>query len=92
MNHWNSIAACSVATLVLTVAFSVGCGHRAAVAPSGAACNNQPNMAAGLDSLRNAKASLDVAEHDKGGWRDNAIQATNNAIAETERGCASADD
>ncbi len=90
MNRWNYIAAASVGTFLVTVGLSVGCGHHA-VAPSGAACNNQPNMAAALDSLRNARSSLDVAEHDKGGWRDDAIRTTDAAIAETEKGCAYAD-
>lgn len=51
-------------------------------------CYDQPNMAAALSSLKAARASLDKAEHNKGGWRVAAIEATSKAIAETDRGCA----
>jgi len=51
-------------------------------------CYDQPNMAAALSSLKAAHASLSKAEHNKGGWRVAAIEATNKAITETERGCA----
>jgi len=54
-------------------------------------CHDQPNMAAAAASLKSARASLDKAEHNKGGWRVAAIEATNKAIAETDRGCAFAD-
>ena len=89
MNAWNSITVYSLTTLLL----ALGCSPTPAPAApsSGGACSNQPNMAAALDSLRSARASLDRAEHDKGGWRVKAIDATNSAIGETERGCAFAD-
>jgi hypothetical protein len=48
-------------------------------------------MASALTTLRQARAALDRAEHNKGGWRVKAIEATNLAISETERGCAFAD-
>ena len=48
-------------------------------------------MKAALDGLRDARAWLDRAEHNKGGWRDRAIASTDTAIHETERGCAFAD-
>jgi hypothetical protein len=87
MNSWNAIAVCSITTLVV----ALGCSP-APAAPSGAgACSNQPNMSSALESLRSARASLDRAEQDKGGWRVKAIEATNTAINETERGCAFAD-
>ena len=87
MNTWNIIAAASVTAFLI----AVGCSP-APVAPSGAgACNNQPNMAAALEHLHNARHALETAEHDKGGWRAKAQEATKVAIAETERGCAFAD-
>jgi hypothetical protein len=85
MNISKIVALCAIATTVVTV------GYRAASAQGAAACNNQPNMAAALGHLRNARGSLERAEHDKGGWRVKAIEATGVAIAETERGCAFAD-
>jgi hypothetical protein len=47
---------------------------------------DQPHMHAALDHLRAARAELNSAEQDKGGWRARAIENVNRAIAETERG------
>ena len=47
---------------------------------------DQPHMRRALDHLREAKAELQMAEHDKGGWRVRAIRNVNQAIADTERG------
>lgn len=80
MNLWKPIALCSLAALAGTVGMNV--------ASAAGVCHNQPNMASALTSLRAARASLDKAEHDKGGWRTKAIEATDNAIRETERGCS----
>jgi hypothetical protein len=49
---------------------------------------DQPHMRRALEHLRAARAELQSAEHDKGGWRVRAIENTNRAIAETERGMA----
>jgi hypothetical protein len=49
---------------------------------------DQPNMRRALEHLRAARGELEIAEHDKGGWRIRAIENTNRAIAETERGVA----
>jgi len=46
----------------------------------------QPRMRAALDSLRDAKRSLEAATPDKGGHRVKAIQLTKSAIAEVEAG------
>jgi hypothetical protein len=85
MNVQKIIALCAIAGTVSLV------GYRAAHAQGAAACNNQPNMAHALGSLRSGRAALDRAEHDKGGWRGRAIQAADVALKETERGCAFAD-
>jgi hypothetical protein len=85
MNIAKIVALCAIGATVVTA------GVRAASAQGPAACNNQPNMASALGSLRNARASLDRAEQNKGGWRERAVEATNTAIAETERGCAFSD-
>jgi hypothetical protein len=52
------------------------------------ALDAQPNMEAALVKLREAKAQLQQAEHDKGGWRAAAVAATETAITETVRGIA----
>ena len=49
---------------------------------------DQPHMRRALEHLRAARAELENAEHNKGGWRIRAIENTNRAIAETERGMA----
>jgi hypothetical protein len=52
------------------------------------ACHDQPNMAAALVALQQAKADLAKAEHNKDGWRDAAIKAVDDAISQVNRGCA----
>jgi hypothetical protein len=49
---------------------------------------DQPHMRRALENLRAARAELQSAEHNKGGWRIRALENTNRAIAETERGMA----
>jgi len=84
MNYWKPVALLAVAGLVASI------GVQTASA-AGGPCRDQPNMAAALSSLRGARASLEKAEHNKGGWRVKAIEATDAAIKETDRGCAFAD-
>jgi hypothetical protein len=83
MNLWKPIALCSIAGLVVSVGTQISA--------AAGVCHDQPNMAAANASLKAARASLDKAEHNKGGWRVAAIEATNKAIAESDRGCAFAD-
>jgi hypothetical protein len=49
---------------------------------------DQPNMRAALSHLREAKAALQRAEHNKGGHRGRAIEIINRAIVEVEAGIA----
>jgi len=86
MNVWKPIALCSAAGLVASIAMQT-----ASAQTNAGNCKNQPNMLSAINSLRAAKASLEKAEHNKGGWRDRAIAATSTAIKETENGCAVAD-
>ena len=48
----------------------------------------QPHMERALEHLRAARTELEVAEHNKGGWRLRAIANTERAIHETENGMA----
>jgi hypothetical protein len=82
MNPWKPIVLATIVGLVLSVAIQVS---------AAGVCHDQPNMVAALTALRAARASLEKAEHNKGGWRAAAIEKTTAAIAETERGCAFAD-
>jgi len=81
MKNWKLITGISAALL-----FSLGSQQAFA-----GVCRDQPNMAAGLAALQEARADLAKAEHNKGGWRVAAIEALNKAIAEADRGCAFAD-
>jgi hypothetical protein len=83
MNYWKPTALLSIAGLVASVG--------AQTASAAGVCHDQPNMAAALSSLRAARASLEKAEHNKGGWRVKAIEAADAAIRETDRGCNFAD-
>ncbi len=48
----------------------------------------QPNMEAALGHLEMAKASLEKAEHNKGGFRVKAIEHINQAITSVREGIA----
>jgi len=48
----------------------------------------QPNMEAALGHLEAAKASLEKAEHNKGGFRVKAMEHVNQAITATREGIA----
>jgi hypothetical protein len=83
MNIWKPIGLLSVAGLVASVG--------AQIAHADGACHSHGNMAAALDHLREARAALDRAEHNNGGWKDRAIQSTEAAIRETSMACDLAD-
>jgi hypothetical protein len=82
MNIWKPVALFSSAGLILTLSMEIA---------AAGVCHDQPNMASAAAALKSARSYLDKAEHNKGGWRVAAIEATNKAIAETDRGCAFAD-
>jgi hypothetical protein len=84
MNLWKPIAICSTGALVLSIAHQLPFATANAAGP----CFDQPNMASALGQLKAARASLEKAEHNKGGWRAAAIGKTDEAISETNRGCA----
>jgi hypothetical protein len=69
------------ATLVLALALVIVTvlARRAQAVP-------QPNMEAALGHLEQAKAALERAEHNKGGFRVKALEATNAAIAAVREG------
>ncbi len=92
MNVWKSVALLSSSLFALSVGYQVASAAPAkpAVAVASIAAS-QPNMEAALAKLKEARAYLDKAEHNKGGWRAAAVQATDTAIRETQRGIAFAD-
>jgi hypothetical protein len=67
----------TIITLVAISAFSMNTARA-----------DQPHMRRALEHLRAARAELQSAEHNKGGWRLRAIENTDRAIRETENGMA----
>jgi hypothetical protein len=53
-----------------------------------AGADPQPNMKDALASLKSARDSLKDATHDKGGHRGKALELTNAAIVQVEKGIA----
>jgi hypothetical protein len=85
---WKIVTLVFVAGTVVVLGLRVASAQSAPAAP---ACNNQPNMAAALGALQEARALLEKAADNKGGWRVQAIQSTDLAISQTTRGCSFAD-
>jgi hypothetical protein len=68
-----------VSTFLITLAIGTG-------VLVGRVSADQPHMQSALEHLRGAKHELERAEADKGGHRDRAMELTNDAIAQTEKG------
>jgi len=81
-NIWKSIALAAVVALGVSISAPAFAGP----------CFDQPNMARAVEDLKRARASLEAAEHNKGGWRDAAIRAADTAINEAKRGCEMANE
>lgn len=90
MNFWKPIAL----TLAVGLVASIGMQNASAKNADSSQptltgeCHDQPNMAAASHDLAAAVDHLSKAEHNKGGWRDRAIDAAKKAQAETQAGCA----
>jgi hypothetical protein len=72
------LAGVMAAVMLLALTFFVG---RASAVP-------QPNMEAALGHLEQAKAALERAEHNKGGFRVKAMEHVTQAIAAVREGIA----
>jgi len=86
-SFWKPTALVSISALVMLV------GYQAANATpthgaQGTVQMGQPNMEAALAALKQARGYLDKAEHNKGGWRASAVQGTDTAISQTQKGIA----
>jgi hypothetical protein len=71
----------SVVTLAVALLAMMFFAGRASAVP-------QPNMEAALGHLEQAKAALERAEHNKGGFRVKALEHCNQAIASVREGIA----
>ena len=72
---WKLVGAMA-AVMLLVLTFFAG---RASAVP-------QPNMEAALGHLEQAKTALERAEHNKGGFRVQALEHCNQAIASVRKG------
>ncbi|HEY1955337.1 MAG TPA: hypothetical protein VGH28_06985 [Polyangiaceae bacterium] len=92
MNVWKPIAIVATTGLVVSLGIQTAYANKSSDEPTNleGPCFDQPNMAAAKGHLEAALGSLQRAEHNKGGWRDRAMNATNTAIAETNAGCRQA--
>jgi hypothetical protein len=72
------LTAVAAAVMLLGLTFFAG---RASAVP-------QPNMEAALGHLEQAKAALERAEHNKGGFRVRALELTSEAIKAVREGIA----
>lgn len=70
----------------LLLAFTVGILIASGALIGNAHAANQPHMYNALESLRNARHQLEVAESDKGGHRTRAISIIDEAIGEVKLG------
>lgn len=94
MKNMKSFGILIVGMLVGAALWAIPVNHsnakdRAVAEPSAysePASADQPHMQAALGYLRQAKGELQKADRDKGGFREAAIQSTNQAIAQTEKG------
>jgi hypothetical protein len=75
------VRTCSRAVKVLSVAALVGGAFVA-----GYAVAAQPHMINALHALENARSELQVAEHNKGGHRVEALELVNRAINHVQLG------
>jgi len=67
-----------VITLVIGLLIGSAIGSWAAI--------QQPHMRAALEALQRAKSELEVAEHNKGGHREKALELVHKAIEQTKKG------
>jgi hypothetical protein len=83
MNVWKPLAIFSTSALVLVASHQVASAMSKGSAETSVE-GDYRRMHAGLDSLRVARDHLMNAEHNHGGWRERAVEATDHAIHETE--------
>ena len=83
MNVWKPLAIGAVSALVLVLGHDIASAKAPDPSPSGVE-GEYRRLHLALDSLRVARDHLLNAEHNHGGWRERAVEATDRAIDETE--------
>jgi hypothetical protein len=85
MNAWKPLAVLSTSALIIVVGYEGASATPPDRHPS-SVDGDYRRMRAAIESLRAAREHLANAEHDHGGWRERAIEATDHAIHDTEEG------
>jgi hypothetical protein len=83
MNVWKPLALFSTAALVCALGHEIASARPANPEPDSVA-GDYRRLRAALENLRIARDHLVNAEHNHGGWRARAVEATDHAIHETE--------
>ncbi len=83
MNVWKPLGIFSTSALILVVGYQTAAAKAVDPAPKSVE-GDYRRMHSALDSLRVARDHLMNAEHNHGGWRERAVEATDHAIHETE--------
>ena len=87
MNVWKPLAIGAVSALVLVLGHDIAAAKAPDPSPAGVA-GDYRRLRLALDNLRIARDHLLNAEHNHGGWRERAVEATDHAIHETENALA----
>lgn len=82
MNLWKPTALVMTSAFALLVGYSVASANPSHEQPKPVA-GDYYNMRVALEHLRAARWALATAEHNHGGWRERAVEATDRAIYET---------
>ena len=83
MNVWKPAALFSTSAFVLLVGYQAAHADSAGKTPNSVE-GDYRRMRSALEGLRSAREHLMNAEHNHGGWRERAVEATDRAIHETE--------
>ncbi|MGD0674468.1 MAG: hypothetical protein ABSC94_03570 [Polyangiaceae bacterium] len=83
MNVWKITTVFSTFALVLVVGYQAASARPADPSPNSIA-GDYRRMRSAIEHLRIARDHLANAEHNHGGWRERALEATDHAIHETE--------
>jgi hypothetical protein len=83
MNLWKATALVLTSAFALMIGYSVASANPGDAKPAPVAGGEYYHMRVALEHLRAARWELQTAEHNRSGWRERAVEATDRAIYET---------
>jgi hypothetical protein len=83
MNLWRPLALVSTSALIFVVGYQTAFANPSHTASSSVE-GDYRRMSRALEHLRSARDDLANSEHNHGGWRERALEATDRAVHETE--------